>query len=46
MSLMLNLEKNWLGNKRQKGDKVTPEGQYKITDKKKKIPVLSIIKRC
>ena len=28
------LGKNWLGNKRQKGDKVTPEGQYKITDKK------------
>jgi len=28
------LGKNWIGDKRQKGDKVTPEGLYKITDKK------------
>ncbi len=28
------LGKNWIGDKRQKGDRATPEGLYKIVDKK------------
>jgi len=28
------LGKNWIGDKRQKGDRTTPEGLYKIVDKK------------
>ncbi|HPE34204.1 MAG TPA: L,D-transpeptidase [Bacteroidales bacterium] len=28
------LGKNWIGDKRTKGDRATPEGQYKITEKK------------
>jgi hypothetical protein len=29
----VELGKNWVGNKRVKGDKATPEGMYKITEK-------------
>ncbi|MBE0639238.1 MAG: L,D-transpeptidase family protein [Bacteroidales bacterium] len=28
------LGKNWIGDKRQKGDRATPEGLYKVVDKK------------
>lgn len=28
------LGKHWIGDKRQKGDRVTPEGLYKVTEKK------------
>lgn len=30
----VEMGKNWLGTKRQKGDKATPEGKYHITSKK------------
>jgi len=35
-SFEIELGRNWIGNKQQKGDKTTPEGLYKITAKKER----------
>lgn len=32
--LEIELGKNWIGDKRHRGDKATPEGKYKVTKKK------------